>query len=276
MGRIGQREWCQRIFLLAVDMERDAAGHQHLDVRGSSAGVSATSGAAASTRSKLSSTRSRRLPPSTPLQALRAHLPFPYAQDRAHRREGPVRGREWRSDRRTRRHRGSPPTDRLPPATASRVLPTPPGPVMVSNADLVAGKHRLAGLPTPSGARSAGSAAPAGPLRKTARRLRVLAPPARAAPPRGVPLGRPSPNARPSARRRTVSRRGAGLAPRSRLLMPLRLSPARSASASCDRPAVLRNRRSTAPNDAVLSSTTALPASTPGSSTATCRCAAPG
>ena len=68
VGRIGQRERCQRVFLLAVGMQRDAAGHQHLDGSGAAPGASATSGAASTTRSKLSSTRRRRLPPSTALR----------------------------------------------------------------------------------------------------------------------------------------------------------------------------------------------------------------
>jgi hypothetical protein len=61
-----------------------------------------------------------------------------------------------------------------------------------------------------------------------------------------------SPSARPSASMRTVSNRGAGCNPRSRSLMPLRLSPARSARSSWDSPAALRNWRSRSPNGVLV------------------------
>ncbi len=56
------------------------------------------------------------------------------------------------------------------------------------------------------------------------------------------------PRPRASASRRTVSRRGARRAPRSRSLTPRGLRPARAASSSWERAAVIRWRRSSAPN----------------------------
>ena len=79
---------------------------------------------------------------------------------------------------------------------------------------------------------------------------------ARDAPRPAAPPGRVD-RPRASASSRTVSRRGARRAPRSRSLIPRRLSPARSASASWERAAALRNRRRRSPN-AILPSLIAI------------------
>jgi hypothetical protein len=137
--------------------------------------------------------------------------------------------------------------------TASLVLPIPPAPVSVSKR--VVGKSCSSWLR--SWARPTNALSSVGRL--CCRRGRGGAAASVGAGARGVARTSAAAatralrcwggSARASARRRTVAARGAPRRPRSRAAMALALSCARSASASCERLAVSRNSRSSAPKE---------------------------
>ena len=146
-------------------------------------------------------------------------------------------------------------------AMASRVLPTPPGPVSVSNR--TSSSCSLACSAATSVSRPMSRVSGAGKRRGErglARCGAVLPEAGRAAASSAARSSLP--------KRQAIGQQAHGLqpgsvacSPRSRSLMPFRLSPARSARSSWDSAAALRNRRSSSPNDVVVSLIAALPGS---------------